>query len=144
MGVAFKRQVMFMAKEELFRSRLSAWAMRKVGAFPVRRGRPDRKALQQALVHLNDGRMVGLFLEGTRSRTGETLSARPGAAWLALRAKVPIIPVALTGSYRAFKGVHVHIGEPFELEEYYHGKVNNEQLVEAGEKIMDRIRALMT
>ncbi|HEX6989754.1 MAG TPA: lysophospholipid acyltransferase family protein, partial [Bacillota bacterium] len=69
-GTVMTRPVFFMAKEELFRYPVLGTLLAKVGAFPVRRGTPDRRALKTALDLLASGKVVGLFPEGTRSRDG--------------------------------------------------------------------------
>src|SRR5437867_1486686 len=86
-----------MAKQEMFVGPvgfLSRW----YGAFPVRRGTPDRQAIRTALDHLAAGRCVGIFPEGTRSRTGALIEAHTGAGLLALRSGAPVLPVAIAGT----------------------------------------------
>lgn len=137
------RRVYFMAKEELFRYPVFGWLIARLGAFPVHRGQPDRQSLRRALEHLAAGRAVVVYVEGTRSRTGELLPAQPGAAWLAVKARVPLVPVAIRGPYRPLAGVRVAAGTPFELKEYYERRVNTNDLAEAGARIMEEIRRLL-
>src|SRR5687768_790767 len=73
-----------------------------VGAFTVRRGTADRQALRTAERVLEQGRLLCLFPEGTRSDSGALGTAHGGAALLALKTGAPIIPVALTGTPRIF------------------------------------------
>ncbi|HLS88511.1 MAG TPA: lysophospholipid acyltransferase family protein [Sphingobacteriaceae bacterium] len=142
-GVGVPRILYFMAKVEAFSYPIIGPLLPKVGAFPVHRGTADRQALSTALNKLAEGKAVAMFIEGTRSRTGELLPAYPGAAWLATRQRAPILPVAIKGQWRLFRPVRVYIGEPFELEEYYGQKVNSNELAQAGQKIMDRIQELL-
>lgn len=137
------RRVYFMAKEELFRYPVFGWLIAGLGAFPVQRGQPDRRSLRRALEHLAAGRAVVVYIEGTRSRTGELLPPQPGAAWLAVRARVPVVPVAIQGTYRPFSPVRVAAGTPIVLKEYYERRVNTNDLAEAGARIMDEIRRLL-
>jgi 1-acyl-sn-glycerol-3-phosphate acyltransferase len=89
----------------------------------VRRGEADRRALRKALAVLASGGVLGIAPEGTRSKTGALQRGKPGAAYLALRANVPLLPVVLTGTERVFREflrfrrphVRVVIGEPFHL-----------------------------
>jgi len=97
-GVSLGRRVVFMAKEELFRSRFSSYFIGSCGAFPVDRGRLDRKALHQANQVLAQGLALVMFPEGTRSGSGQMQSAFPGAALIALRSGTPILPVGITGT----------------------------------------------
>ncbi len=107
----------FMAKEELFKSYISGKVISGLGGFPVKRGVPDRKAIKTALENLNQGKVLTLFPEGTRSKTDQLLKPLPGAAYIALKSKAPIIPVAIKGPYKVFKKVKVKIGRPIYAED---------------------------
>src|SRR5690554_3147853 len=67
-GCILNRRVNFMAKEELFRNPIAGWALKKVGAFSVKRGRADRKAIKKAFSVLEEEGVLGIFPEGTRHR----------------------------------------------------------------------------
>lgn len=97
-AVACPRQVHFMAKHELFANPLLSWVFRTLGAFPVKRDTADRKAYKCALSILRDGRVLGMFPEGTRSKTGKLGPAEQGAAVLALRTQAVLIPAGITGT----------------------------------------------
>jgi len=111
-GVNLPRDVNYMAKEELFENPVSEWVVRHLRAFPVKRHTVDRKALKHALGLLADGELIGIFPEGTRSKTGELQEAYGGVAWLAIKSASPVIPVGVVGSYRLFKPMVIRIGEP--------------------------------
>ncbi len=103
-GLATSRHVHFMAKEELFQGR-SARLLSGLGAFPVRRGTADPDALETARLHLEAGRVLALFPEGTRYREPDALKApRKGAGRLAIEAQAPIVPCAISGTDRLFRG----------------------------------------
>jgi 1-acyl-sn-glycerol-3-phosphate acyltransferase len=103
-GLATKRRLHFMAKTELFEGR-SARLLCGLGAFPVRRGEADPEALETARLHLERGRVLALFPEGTRHRDPEQLRApRKGAGRLAIEAQAPIVPCAITGTEKLFNG----------------------------------------
>lgn len=141
-GCALPRQVFFMAKKELFSYPVFGTVLRWLGAFPVNRGEPDRAALKRAFNLLKDGEVLGIFPEGTRSKTGEMLTPYSGAAYLALRAGVPVCPVALIGTnkifYRGlFRKFKVRIGAPILF-----GKTGKEGLQTAAAFMMERIKEL--
>jgi len=103
-GLATRRHLHFMAKTELFEGK-SARILSGLGAFPVRRGEADPEALETARLHLERGRVLALFPEGTRHRDPEQLrSPRKGAGRLAIEAQAPIVPCAITGTDRLFNG----------------------------------------
>jgi len=90
----------WVAKEELFRTPLTGWAMRFGGDIPLRRGQGDsvRAMMNECERALAGGISVMMFPEGTRSKDGELLPFKDGAFALALRAQVPVLPVALAGT----------------------------------------------
>ncbi len=102
-GSGVSRRVWFMAKEELFRAAALRWLLPHLGAFPVRRGSSDRQAIRTALEYLEKGYVVGIFPEGTRSLDGELQRAQSGIAFLAMKAKSPVVPAAIIGSERALR-----------------------------------------
>jgi len=149
-NVSLNRKVVFMAKEELFRSKLSGYFIRSFGAFPVHRGRLDREALRQAYQVLADGLALVMFPEGMRSRSHQLRSAFSGPALIASRAGVPILPIGITGTenirgitwiFRRPK-VTVNIGQPFYLPAA-NGRLTKAELAELTNLIMRHIAELL-
>jgi 1-acyl-sn-glycerol-3-phosphate acyltransferase len=101
LGHAIGRPVAFMAKAELFRVPLLGPIIRACGAYPVERGAGDREAIRIATDRLLQGWATGVFLDGTRQADGRVNTPQPGAALLAARAGVPLLPVAIINSHRA-------------------------------------------
>ncbi|HEY6707034.1 MAG TPA: lysophospholipid acyltransferase family protein [Actinomycetota bacterium] len=95
---ALRRPVAFMAKAELFVGPLG-WIMRWIGQFPVRRGGIDREALRRTDAVLARGAMLGLFPEGTRGDGGFS-AVHPGLAYIVVRQRCPVLPVAIFGTER--------------------------------------------
>jgi 1-acyl-sn-glycerol-3-phosphate acyltransferase len=95
---ALRRPVAFMAKAELFVGPLG-WIMRWIGQFPVRRGGIDREALRRTDTVLARGSMLGLFPEGTRGDGGFS-AVHPGLAYIVVRQRCPVLPVAIFGTER--------------------------------------------
>ncbi len=130
LGALLPRRIVFMAKEELFGVPIIGRVITWYGAFAVKRGSADRQALRTAVAVLQNGNAVGMFPEGTRSKSGRMAAAHPGAALLAILASAPILPVAITGTDRlrswhwflARPTITVRIGQPFRPERDRSGK----------------------
>ena len=145
------RIVHFMAKEEMRRWPVVGFLARNAGVFFVRRGSGDRAAQQLALRLLESGRLVGIFPEGTRSRDGVLGEARAGAALLAMRTGVPVLPVGISGTHRIFPGrsrwphrtrVTIRVGVPFQLEVIADG-LDRQALRQGTEQMMRAVAALL-
>ena len=98
LGAACPRTLYYMAKVEAHHVPGLGQLMRTFGAFAVRRGESDRDAVRTMRQIVRDGHALGLFVEGTRQRSGVPGSVQPGAAMVAINEQVPIVPVALHGS----------------------------------------------
>jgi 1-acyl-sn-glycerol-3-phosphate acyltransferase len=93
-----RRRVRFLAKQELFRSRLGRAIFPRLGGISVERGTTDRGALRAADAVLADGEPLAIFPEGTRQHGPALGELFHGVAYLALRRHVPIVPVGIGGS----------------------------------------------
>lgn len=102
LSAAVRRPVSYMAKEELFKVPVLSQAIRLYGAYPVKRGSADRSAIREALKQLEQGWAVGIFLQGTRTPDGRIPEPKIGAALIAAKAQVPLLPVSLWGTQRIF------------------------------------------
>ena len=120
LGVASPRVVYYMAKIEAHTIPGLGGFIRLFGCFPVRRGESDREAVRTMRSIVRDGHALGLFVEGTRQRSGVPGPVQPGAAMVALQEAVPIVPVAIHGSQHwkpgTFAPVSIAWGEPMRLE----------------------------
>ncbi len=141
-----KRQIYYMAKAELFqKNRIAAAMITELGAFPVERGTGDTQAIDKAEEIVRDGRLLGIFIEGTRSKTGEFLRPKSGAAMVAFQTKTPVIPVCITPQdkqIKKFRKVTVSWGKPMSLEELGLSEGTPAEFRNASRKIMDEIKAL--
>ncbi|AZR72754.1 hypothetical protein BBF96_04710 [Anoxybacter fermentans] len=143
LGVAMTRKVRFMAKKELFKYAPIAWLLHQLGAFPVSRGKADLEAIRTSLEVLKSGGVLGVFPEGTRHKPGKLGRAQPGIVMLALKAKVPILPCALTNTIGGNKPIIVRIGKPIKFTKYYDRKLSKEEIKEVGNLIMNEIANLL-
>ncbi|WP_102274734.1 lysophospholipid acyltransferase family protein [Cytobacillus massiliigabonensis] len=139
-GINAPRPVHFMAKEELFNVPILGKLVPHLNAFPVKRGMSDREALRKGLAILKDGHVLGLFPEGTRSKTGELKKGLAGAGFFALRTDAAIVPCAIIGPYKAFKKLKVVYGKPIDMNSLRERKASAEETTEI---IMDAIRKLI-
>jgi 1-acyl-sn-glycerol-3-phosphate acyltransferase len=128
------REVIFVAKQEYFTGtrpidKLTARYLKNAGQVPVNRGngRAAQQALDASLEVLRDGRLFGIYPEGTRSPDGRLYRGRTGVAWLALTADVPVVPVAMLNTERALPPgrtiprptrVGIRFGQPMMFDEY--------------------------
>ena len=92
------RPVAFMAKQELFKIPVLKNAIALYGAYPVNRSISDRSAIRSAIQALDSGWIVGIFLQGTRTIDGKITNPKSGAALIAAKAQVPLIPISLWGT----------------------------------------------
>jgi 1-acyl-sn-glycerol-3-phosphate acyltransferase len=147
------RPVHWMVKQELMTDRLLGPIVRAYGSFGVQRGSADTDAYRTARAVLEAGRVLASHPEGTRSREGTLVRARPGLARLAIRSGAPILPVGVEGLERflprdttiprPFKRVYVRFGEPFTLEASPDAADRHEALAAATSEIMVRIGRLL-
>jgi len=149
LGVKLGRKVRFMAKKELFRFRWLGYFIRGLGAFPVHRGRLDRRALRQSLEVIGNGEVLVVFPEGMRSRSGQLRRAFSGVALIALKSKAPVVPVGISGTedikefWRLRRPqIKVTIGSPFTLPSV-DGKLTKEELAVLTDEIMGRVAQLL-
>jgi 1-acyl-sn-glycerol-3-phosphate acyltransferase len=143
-AVFTKRKVHYMAKAELFKNPILRFLLKSVGAFPVSRGKGDVGSVKTVFKLLEQGKIVGIFPEGTRTEKKNPKKRTAGAAMMALHSKAPILPVGVEWNKKIFSKVRVVFGEPFLMlprEEDAH--TPKEELLKLTEEIMDKIYALI-
>ena len=139
-GITCPRTVHFMAKEELFEMPLLKSILPRVNAFPVKRGMSDRQAMRKGLSVLKEGKVVGLFPAGTRSKDGQLKKGLAGAGFFALRGNATVMPCAIIGPYKPFRRLKVVYGKPIDMTPYREQKMPVEEVTAI---IMDEIRKLI-
>lgn len=110
-----RRPVYFMAKFELFRIAPFAWLIRRLHAYPVRRGKPDRASIRRSLELLKTGQILLIFPEGHRSESGLLQEIRGGTVLLAKKARVPVVALGVAGNYGFRRRLVFALGDPFTL-----------------------------
>ena len=147
LGVDFR----WLAKKELFKVPIWGAAMRRAGYIPIDRshGRKAIKSLDQAAKKIAKGTSVIIFPEGTRSKDGKLQKFKSGAMLLAIKSGVPLVPVAITGTYNVLpKGrllvragqVRIKVGQPIDSKKYK-SKDKNELALLLQEAVADLIKA---
>ncbi len=148
-GADVRRPLFTMAKQSLHETPILGTLIRSLYSFPVRRGVLDTSALRTAVTLLENGNLVLMFPEGTRTTDGELQRPRPGVGKIVSEAEVPVVPGYVKGTYEAWpKGqtipkprkTSVYFGEPIRMPDRA-GKANGRQEYEAiSARIIDEIR----
>ncbi len=145
------RRLRFMGKQEMWKYPRLGWFFSALGAFPVNRGTVDREALTRCITVLEAGEPLVLFPEGERKDGPLIHPLFDGAAFVAARVGVPIIPVGIGGSTRVMprhakmihpRRVHVVIGEPIMVETDASGRAPRRAIAEASRRLSTDLQRL--
>ncbi len=126
--MATRRTIINIGKMEHFERPVKAWFLRQWGVIPVQRGKGDQAAMDAAKQALREGNLFCIYPEGTRSTDGRLYRGHTGIARLALEMRVPVIPVAMKGTFEAkpkrgktryFTKTAAIIGEPLDFSRYW-------------------------
>lgn len=140
LGITSPRPISFMAKEELFKIPILKQIIKALYAFPVKRGKGDRMALRTGLQILREGKVFGIFPEGTRSKSGELGKGLSGVGFFALKTDAAVVPCAIIGPYRLFRKMRVVYGKPIDMQDL---KERRASAKEATEVIMTHIQEIL-
>ena len=128
------------AKKEIFQNKILGMMYRWVGGFPIDREKVDLTAIKTSLRYLKDGYKLVVFPEGTRNIQGDELQdLKNGAAMLALKAKVPILPMHIEKHAKMFRMNKIYVGKPFDLAQFYDQKLSSETLDQASEVMAQKL-----
>ena len=136
----------FVAKAELFRFPPFGWLIRKLGAFPVVRGKGDMKVISDSVERINQGRNLVIFPEGTRSKDGKVGRGKTGVALIAARSGAAVVPAGIVfeGKLRFRSKVTVKYGKPIAPEDIQLEKeLDPHKLKAVKVKIMGEIKELV-
>lgn len=139
-GISTRRQLSFIAKEELFHIPLLKTLLRHLNAFPIKRGAGDRGAIRLAIRLLNDGHALLIFPEGHRNSGMKIRKGLAGAGFFALHTNAVIVPCAIIGRYKFRRRMTVAFGTPVNI-----GKLKEQSLrpIEVSAVIMSHIQKLL-
>lgn len=153
LGSVCPRAIHYLAKEELFHQPFLRWFLTRIGQVPVARDAGSAgMALKNGVKLLQEGQVMGVFPEGTRSKTGQRQKARTGVVVLASLGHAPILPAYIYGTFAAFppktklpipfKPVGIRFGEPFRLSPEECNLEDRAGMEQAAEKVLDHVFAL--
>ena len=107
------RPLTFMAKDELFKNFITRTIFRWLHTYPIDRNGDPRDVLNQFVGFLKDGKPSAMFPEGTRNKDDDSLAEfKRGAALVAIRAQVPVVPAAILGTNDKKEKIHLIFGDP--------------------------------
>lgn len=146
------RMVRSLAKIEMFKGRVGTWISAMIGSFPVHRGAGDRRSLQEAIGLLRRGEPLLVFPEGTRRSGRQVGEIYGGAAFLAARTGVPILPVGIAGTEEAMPPkakflrrvpVSIVVGEPLLPPDIDNGRLSSRQRHEFTVRLREAMQSAM-
>lgn len=144
LGTFLGREICYMAKEELFKNPIFAAAIRALHVFPVKRGSADKTAIKHAVKLLKDGQCLGIFPEGTRSKTGKIGKAESGVALIAAMTKAPIVPALIVNTNKIFgEKMFPQLAVVYGMPMHFDGNIKDkESLSEFANSIMIEVEKL--
>jgi 1-acyl-sn-glycerol-3-phosphate acyltransferase len=125
LGAQLGRPMSYLAKSELWKNPVFGWLITRLYAFPVRQGAGDKGAIEETIRRLHEGHLLNIYPEGSRTPDGEMLPIQRGVALVIRKAKVPVVPAVIDGSFAAWpKGsvlpsphpVRILIGKPVRMD----------------------------
>lgn len=131
-----KYEIRFVGKREITKHKIVEWAVKSLHMIPVSRHATDMGAMRACMQTLREGHVLGIFPEGTRHLPDLMQTVESGAAMIALRAGVPIIPVYISSRVRLFHRVRVRVGAPMDIQDIKAQGVNSDTI----KLLCDRIR----
>ena len=112
-----KQQIRFIGKKELWKFPPFAWFANSINAIPVDRHNTDMEYMRACMRVTREGHVLGIFPEGTRHHKGLMTELESGVAMIALRSKVPLVPVYIAGKLGFFRKLHVYVGQPIMMDD---------------------------
>ena len=138
MVVTAKRDMKFLAKEELYKNKFLAYLGWAYEAIPVKRDEKDVSAIKKSLKDLKEGKCIALFPEGTRNGMEKGEKVKDGVAFFAIRSGAKVVPCGIKGGTKEHHKITITYGKPLDYSKYK-GSKDKEVLDKVTEEIMDNI-----
>ena len=133
-----KEEISFLGKKELLQGRFAGWFLRALHVIPVDRHNFDMAAMRACTQALREGRVLGIFPEGTRFKKGNMEELETGVALLALRSSVPVVPMYIHGKLHPFRRIHCYADAPIPMQDLREMGVGRD----ASDALLSRIAGL--
>lgn len=134
-----KKNIRFICKDTIFKHRFLNWILHLVDAIPINREKNDIEAMKRSIKALKNNELLGIFPEGTRKGMEKNVQVKNGAAFMALRSKVKVIPLGIQGSFKPFTKVYLNYGKPLDFSMYYGKEKDKDVLDKVTKEIMNNI-----
>jgi len=134
-----KEKIRFIGKYDLARVGIIRWLEHLFDVIPIKRNTQDLEAMKRCLKALKNGEILGIFPEGTRRGMEKNQKVKNGAAFMAIRSGVPVVPVGISGSFKPFGKVNISYGAPLDMTKYKIKGQEKEGQEQATKEIMDNI-----
>lgn len=136
--VTAKRDMKFLAKEELYKNKFLAFLGWVFEAIPVKRDEKDVSAIKNSLIVLKNEQCIALFPEGTRNGLEKGEKPKDGVAFFAIRSGAKVVPCGIKGGTKGNKKVTITYGKPLDYSQYK-GSKDKDILDKVTKEIMDNI-----
>lgn len=134
------RRIIPVAKQELFNIPVLKSILNKLEVIPINRSNPSISTVKSILSQLKNGRILGIFPEGTRCKDlNGFLPAKPGVALFSIKSKSDIIPMSIITNYRLFSKVRIIIGHPIDMSPYYNTRVDKTEYQNISQYVFDEV-----
>ena len=134
-----KEKIRFIGKYDLARVGIIRWLEHLFDVIPIKRNTQDLEAMKRCLKALKNKEILGIFPEGTRRGMEKNQKVKNGAAFMAIRSGVPVVPVGISGTFKPFSKFYITYGEPIDLSKYKVKGQEKEGQEQATKEIMDNI-----
>ena len=134
-----KEKIRFIGKYDLAKVGIIRWLEHLFDVIPIKRNTQDLEAMKRCLKALKNGEILGIFPEGTRKGMAKNQKVKNGAAFMAIKSGVPVVPVGISGSFKPFGKVKIKFGEPLDMSKYKIKGQEKEGQEMATKEIMDNI-----